>query len=343
MVSFGQGNLEALIKSSQIWAAGVQDLRQEFAATAQAQLDQTMTTWKALAGVKSLEGSDRAAVQPGPQLGRKRGGRNRQADRCVDEAGRAGDRADHGARQRWPWRSSAARPPALMCRQHAAAEPWLDDRGPGYLPGLFVRGVCSFPPRPDLRAPANAGLIPPRQKPVMTFRYGGLSTGGRKMRCFPGGPVSDMVVLPDGRVPRERCRQWHGPLGRGPTDEKRLQTMSDGDKREDAAKDAGEPMGGRHAQHRRRRQGAAENPQARDVQSADAERRLHADGVRRARAGALFPETREEATRIMLHVHRRGVGVCGVFTYEVAETKVTQVMDLARQNQHPLQCTIEKE
>jgi ATP-dependent Clp protease adaptor protein ClpS len=56
-----------------------------------------------------------------------------------------------------------------------------------------------------------------------------------------------------------------------------------------------------------------------------------------------FSKTREEATRIMLHVHRRGVGVCGVYTYEVAETKVTQVMDLARQNQHPLQCTIEKE
>ncbi len=56
-----------------------------------------------------------------------------------------------------------------------------------------------------------------------------------------------------------------------------------------------------------------------------------------------FQKTREEATRIMLHVHRRGVGVCGIFTYEVAETKVTQVMDLARQNQHPLQCTIEKD
>ena len=55
-----------------------------------------------------------------------------------------------------------------------------------------------------------------------------------------------------------------------------------------------------------------------------------------------FQKSRDEATRIMLHVHRRGVGVCGVFTYEVAETKVTQVMDLARQNQHPLQCTIEK-
>jgi ATP-dependent Clp protease adaptor protein ClpS len=56
-----------------------------------------------------------------------------------------------------------------------------------------------------------------------------------------------------------------------------------------------------------------------------------------------FGKSRDEATRIMLHVHQRGVGVCGVYTYEVAETKVTQVMDLARQNQHPLQCTIEKE
>jgi ATP-dependent Clp protease adaptor protein ClpS len=56
-----------------------------------------------------------------------------------------------------------------------------------------------------------------------------------------------------------------------------------------------------------------------------------------------FQKNRDEATRIMYHVHRRGVGVCGVFTYEVAETKVTQVMDLARQNQHPLQCTIEKD
>ncbi|WP_250893537.1 ATP-dependent Clp protease adapter ClpS [Croceibacterium selenioxidans] len=50
----------------------------------------------------------------------------------------------------------------------------------------------------------------------------------------------------------------------------------------------------------------------------------------------------EQATRVMLHVHQRGVGVCGVYPYEVAETKVTQVMDFARQNQHPLQCTLEK-
>jgi ATP-dependent Clp protease adaptor protein ClpS len=56
-----------------------------------------------------------------------------------------------------------------------------------------------------------------------------------------------------------------------------------------------------------------------------------------------FAKDREEATRIMLHVHHHGVGECGVFTYEVAETKVNQVMDLARQHQHPLQCTIEKD
>jgi len=57
----------------------------------------------------------------------------------------------------------------------------------------------------------------------------------------------------------------------------------------------------------------------------------------------IFAKSREEATQIMLHVHRRGVGVCGVFTYEVAETKVTQVIDFARRHQHPLQCTMEKE
>ncbi|MGL6043248.1 MAG: ATP-dependent Clp protease adapter ClpS [Sandaracinobacteroides sp.] len=50
----------------------------------------------------------------------------------------------------------------------------------------------------------------------------------------------------------------------------------------------------------------------------------------------------EDATRVMLHVHQRGVGVCGIFTYEVAETKVSQVMDFAKQHQHPLQCTLEK-
>lgn len=56
-----------------------------------------------------------------------------------------------------------------------------------------------------------------------------------------------------------------------------------------------------------------------------------------------FNKTRQEATDIMLHVHRRGVGICGIFTYEVAETKVAQVMDFARANEQPLQCTMEKE
>ncbi|WP_234002376.1 MULTISPECIES: ATP-dependent Clp protease adapter ClpS [unclassified Erythrobacter] len=55
-----------------------------------------------------------------------------------------------------------------------------------------------------------------------------------------------------------------------------------------------------------------------------------------------FKMDMEEATRVMLHVHQKGVGVCGIFPYEVAETKVHQVMDFARQNQHPLQCTLEK-
>ncbi|MDZ4776909.1 MAG: ATP-dependent Clp protease adapter ClpS [Alphaproteobacteria bacterium] len=57
----------------------------------------------------------------------------------------------------------------------------------------------------------------------------------------------------------------------------------------------------------------------------------------------IFNKDRDEATHIMLHVHQHGVGVCGIFTYEVAETKVAQVMDLARRNEHPLQCTMEKE
>jgi len=57
----------------------------------------------------------------------------------------------------------------------------------------------------------------------------------------------------------------------------------------------------------------------------------------------LFYKNREEATRIMLHVHQKGVGVCGLYTREIAETKVRQVMLFASQNQHPLQCTMEPE
>jgi ATP-dependent Clp protease adaptor protein ClpS len=55
-----------------------------------------------------------------------------------------------------------------------------------------------------------------------------------------------------------------------------------------------------------------------------------------------FNKDHETAHRIMMHVHQHGIGECGVFTYEVAETKVTQVMDFARKHQHPLQCVMEK-
>ncbi|HEV7717908.1 MAG TPA: ATP-dependent Clp protease adapter ClpS [Arsenicitalea sp.] len=57
----------------------------------------------------------------------------------------------------------------------------------------------------------------------------------------------------------------------------------------------------------------------------------------------VFNKTREDAMRIMLHVHNQGVGECGVYPFEVAETKVTRVMDSARKNQHPLQCVMEKQ
>jgi ATP-dependent Clp protease adaptor protein ClpS len=147
-------------------------------------------------------------------------------------------------------------------------------------------------------------------------------------------------------VPWERCRQVaRVRVGRVATDEKRLRTMSDGDKREDGGrKDGGRTDGG------------ADTPSIGVVVKARPKTRkpamykvlmLNDDYTPMEFVvhvlERFFQKTREEATRIMLHVHRRGVGVCGVFTYEVAETKVTQVMDLARQNQHPLQCTIEKE
>jgi ATP-dependent Clp protease adaptor protein ClpS len=55
-----------------------------------------------------------------------------------------------------------------------------------------------------------------------------------------------------------------------------------------------------------------------------------------------FNKDTEAAHRIMMHVHNHGVGECGIYTYEVAETKVTQVMDFSRKHQHPLQCVMEK-
>jgi ATP-dependent Clp protease adaptor protein ClpS len=55
-----------------------------------------------------------------------------------------------------------------------------------------------------------------------------------------------------------------------------------------------------------------------------------------------FAMNREKATQIMLHVHTRGVGVCGVYTRDIAETKVLQVNDYSRSHQHPLMCTMEE-
>ena len=57
----------------------------------------------------------------------------------------------------------------------------------------------------------------------------------------------------------------------------------------------------------------------------------------------IFGKSREGAVDVMLHVHRRGVGICGIFTFEVAETKVAQVIEFSRRHQHPLPCTMEKE
>jgi ATP-dependent Clp protease adaptor protein ClpS len=56
----------------------------------------------------------------------------------------------------------------------------------------------------------------------------------------------------------------------------------------------------------------------------------------------IFGMNREKATQVMLHVHTRGRGVCGVYTKDIAETKVSQVNDYARSRQHPLLCTMEE-
>jgi len=58
---------------------------------------------------------------------------------------------------------------------------------------------------------------------------------------------------------------------------------------------------------------------------------------------SIFHKTREEAVQIMLHVHQKGKGLCGIFPREVAESKVQQVLDIAKDNEHPLQCTLEPE
>jgi ATP-dependent Clp protease adaptor protein ClpS len=55
-----------------------------------------------------------------------------------------------------------------------------------------------------------------------------------------------------------------------------------------------------------------------------------------------FQKSMEEATQIMLHVHHKGMGICGLYPFEIAETKVSQVVDYARKNDYPLQCTMEE-
>ena len=56
----------------------------------------------------------------------------------------------------------------------------------------------------------------------------------------------------------------------------------------------------------------------------------------------IFNKNQEEATQIMLHIHQKGIGICGIYSYEVAEVKSKLVVDYSKTNQHPLQCTIEK-
>ena len=56
----------------------------------------------------------------------------------------------------------------------------------------------------------------------------------------------------------------------------------------------------------------------------------------------VFNKTQDDSTRIMLQIHTEGIGICGTFPFEIAETKMNQVLNLAKESQHPLQCIIEK-
>ena len=56
-----------------------------------------------------------------------------------------------------------------------------------------------------------------------------------------------------------------------------------------------------------------------------------------------FNKPQEEASKIMIEVHKKGSGICGVFTYEIAETKIYKVLDISRKNGHPLQCILEED
>ena len=56
----------------------------------------------------------------------------------------------------------------------------------------------------------------------------------------------------------------------------------------------------------------------------------------------VFNKTKDDATRVMLQIHTEGIGICGIYPFEIAETKMNQVLNLAKESQHPLQCIIEK-
>ena len=96
LMAFSQGNLEAMVKSGQIWAAGMQDLGKQIAATAQASFEETMSTFKALTSVKSLKDAFDLQATLGTHDAGEDAGRVGQADRRLDEA----DRADAGAAHR---------------------------------------------------------------------------------------------------------------------------------------------------------------------------------------------------------------------------------------------------
>ncbi len=172
MVSFGQGNMEAVIKSGQIWAAGFQDLGKSFAATAQAQLDQTVSTWKALAGVKSLK----EAIDLQSSLARSSietaMSQTGQADRRVDQAGRAGAGPDHRSGDAWRSSSSAALLDGRSARPRGEPMSGIaeasDEEGPEYSFRAFFRFPSARLPLrvSPLRYRAPARLVPRARRPI---------------------------------------------------------------------------------------------------------------------------------------------------------------------------------
>ena len=144
LVAFSQGNLEAMVKCGQIWAAGVQDIGKQIAATAQASFDETMSTFKAMSSVKSLKDAFELQASLARVDAGEDGGRIGQADRRVDEADRAGAGAAHRPRQPG---DGEVRQGGLIGRRHGLptglpasspqADPHRVEEGPGPVPGPF--------------------------------------------------------------------------------------------------------------------------------------------------------------------------------------------------------------